>query len=62
MTEKLTVEQARKMRGLSQEELAKKINMSISTYRSKEQGRSEFYWDEIKIIVDALNLPIEQID
>ncbi len=62
MTEKLTVEQARKMRGLSQEELAKKINMSISTYRSKEQGRSEFYWDEIKIIADALNLPIEQID
>jgi transcriptional regulator with XRE-family HTH domain len=61
MIEKLSVEMARKLRGMSQDELAKQIGMSISTYRSKEQGRSQFYWDEIKRISDALKIPIENI-
>lgn len=61
MIEKLSVEMARKLRGLSQSELAKKIGMSTSTYRSKEQGRSEFYWDEVKKIADELKIPIESL-
>lgn len=61
MNDKLSVETARKICGLSQEKLAEKIGMSISTYRSKEQGRSQFYWDEIKAISDVLDIPIEKI-
>ncbi|SCJ11191.1 helix-turn-helix transcriptional regulator [Intestinibacter bartlettii] len=47
--------------GLTQMEVAKLMNMHISTYRKKEQGYSEFSINEAFKISEILNKSVEEI-
>ena len=47
----------RNMLGLSQKEMAKKLNISINAYRNKENGKVEFR-DNEKIIIKEMILPL----
>ncbi|WP_159641716.1 helix-turn-helix domain-containing protein [Erysipelothrix anatis] len=60
MSEKLTVKQWRVLKGLSQKEFSKKINMPLTTYQTKESGKREFYASEIVRIADYLNVSIDK--
>lgn len=57
----LTVEQARKVSGISQKEMAKILNISENAYINKEKGVSRFYVDEACRFAEAVNLPLETI-
>lgn len=48
--------------GLSQEQMAKKLNMSVNTYRNKENGNTYWYFYEIKLISQLSGIKIEEID
>lgn len=56
---KFTVEQWRKVRGLTQKELADQIGMKSATYQTKEAGKTQWKADEIKDIAIVLNVSIE---
>ncbi|TRY23645.1 helix-turn-helix transcriptional regulator [Brevibacillus sp. LEMMJ03] len=43
----ITVKAARVNAGMTQEEVAKKLNLSTNGYAKKESGKSRFYIDEI---------------
>lgn len=47
----------RNMLGLSQKEMAKKLNISANAYRSKESGKVDFK-DSEKIIIKEMILPL----
>lgn len=47
--------------GYTQKELAKKIDMSFSTYVLKENGKTEFKMREISKILKVLNCKYEDI-
>ncbi|MEG0990522.1 MAG: helix-turn-helix transcriptional regulator [Gordonibacter sp.] len=56
MSYKLMLKQIRQARGISQKEMAKKLNMSLSTYRSWEQGVSQINLKtafDLSIILDC---------
>ena len=57
----LTVEQARKVSGISQKEMAKVLHISENAYINKEKGISRFYVDEACKFAEAVNLPLETI-
>ena len=61
MAEKMTLLEARRMRGVSQEDLALKLGLSVSGYRKKEAGESRVYLDEAVRICEALRLKLEDI-
>lgn len=54
----LSVKAVRANVGLSQEEFAKKIDMPISTYRLKEQGKSPWLFEEICKICKTFDVDI----
>lgn len=43
----ITVKAARVNAGMTQQEVAKKLNLSLTGYARKESGKSRFYIDEI---------------
>lgn len=45
----------RVMVGMTQEEMANAIGVSVRTYTNKETGKSEFTISEFKLIKDTLN-------
>lgn len=45
----------RKMAGLTQKEMAKKLNISEGTYRNKEKGKSFFKTNEIETFWNLVN-------
>ncbi|PKG22726.1 helix-turn-helix transcriptional regulator [Niallia nealsonii] len=45
----------RKMIGLTQKEMAKRLNISEGTYRNKEKGKVSFKDGEMKILFDLVN-------
>lgn len=47
----------RNMLGLSQKEMANKLNISANAYRSKESGKVDFK-DSEKIIIKEMILPL----
>lgn len=51
---KLMLKQARQRRGLSQEDMASLLSMSVSTYRSWEQGVSQLTLEKVFKICDVL--------
>ena len=59
--EKFTPEQARKLAGLSQSLIAKKLNISENTYVKKEKGVSRFYIDEAYLLSEIVGINIEKI-
>lgn len=59
--EKVTLPVARKIAGLRQIDLAKKLNVSESTVINWEKGRSEPTVTQAKQIANAVNRPLDSI-
>jgi len=52
----------RKERGITQEQMAKIIGVkNASTYNRKERGHNQFKSDEMEIVKDLFQLPIDDI-
>jgi len=45
----------RKMTGLTQKEMAKKLSVSEGTYRNKEKGKASFRDNEMKTFFDLVH-------
>ena len=58
---KITVAEARRMRNISQEQMAKYIGKSLNSYRKKESGETKFYVDEAYSICEVLGMNMEDI-
>lgn len=61
MPELLTVEEARRMKGVSQSEMASLLNISLNAYRSKEKGETKFYYDEAVKFSERIGIPMSKI-
>lgn len=59
--DKYTPEQARKLRGFSQNRMACLLGMAENTYINKEKGETKFYIDEACSFCEIVNLPLERI-
>lgn len=57
----LTVEQARMMRGISQEEMANYLGLCKNSYILKEKGKRRFYVDEAVKFCEIVNVPWSNI-
>ena len=61
MKANLKLKVLRQSKGLSQEDMARKINMPTTTYVKKETGKTKFYIDEAYLISKILERDIEDI-
>lgn len=61
MEERYTVAEARRLRNLSQQDMADKLEMAVSTYRNKESGTSKWYTDEASKVCDILDFEYGRI-
>jgi len=52
----LNIQMQRKLKGLNQEELAEKANISLDTLKKIEQGKLNTTFNTLNKIVKALNL------
>lgn len=59
--QKLTVEQARKIAGISQREMANKLGISENTYINKEKGIVRFYVDEACKFSEIVGIEFDDI-
>lgn len=59
--DRLTPEQARRLKGISQAKMASLLGVSENTYINKEKGDTKFYIDEACRFCDAVGLPMESI-
>ncbi|RDW21010.1 transcriptional regulator [Oceanobacillus arenosus] len=51
----------RKEKELTQKQMARKMNLNITTYVNKENGKSPFKSDEMFFLRDFFGKPIEEI-
>lgn len=58
---KFTLEQARKHRGLTQEQIAKMLGMTKRTYIDYEQYKRAFRIDKAFLFAEIVNIPIDNI-
>lgn len=58
----LELKSERVRRGFKQEDLAKKIGLSLVTYARKEKGTRKFTIDEVKKIAIVLNLDLVRLN
>jgi len=61
MEEKLTIKQARQLANITIREMAKKLEMSPTTYVNKENGTSRIYVDEAYRFCKIVGRPITSI-
>ena len=54
----ITVRAARVNAGVSQEDIAAALSLSLMAYRRKESGKTRFYADEIAVLSNLLNVEI----
>ena len=59
--EVITLAEARRLRGVSQEKMAEHLGISLSGYRKKETGLSRVYLDEAMRICDLLKFNMSEI-
>jgi transcriptional regulator with XRE-family HTH domain len=45
--------------GYTQQEIADILGIGLSTYASKENGKSKFYIDEVEILMNVLGITID---
>ena len=57
----MTVAEARRMKNISQETVAKHLGISTNGYRKKELGESKFYIDEAFAICKLFDMELEDI-
>jgi len=55
----LTIKAARVIAGLSKKEVAKQLNLSVSGYTKKENGKSKFYIDEVVVLSDLFKVDMQ---
>lgn len=48
--------------GLTQEQVAEKLNISATAYSKKENGHTDFSLNQLKILKSLFNLNIEQFN
>lgn len=58
---KYTVEQWRKVRGLTQEEVAQALQISLNNYSAKEQGKRDFKFNEIILFANLVGVQSSDI-
>ena len=58
---KYTVEQWRKVRVLTQEEVAAKLNISLNNDCAKEQGKRDFKFNEIILFANLVGVQTSDI-
>ena len=56
-----TVKQARFLKSISQEDMAKMLKISPNAYRNKEKGLSEFTFSEASNFANIVDLDLKQI-
>ena len=61
MVDKLTVAEWRRLRGLSQPEVADRLGLSANGYRKKENGENKFYVDEADKLCAIFQCEYDQI-
>ena len=59
--EKIKLIEARKSKGLSQQQLAEKLCMDVSNYNRREKGQSKISHSEWEKLSKILNVPVEEI-
>lgn len=59
--QKLSIKAIRANLDMTQEEFAKAIGMPISTYRLKEQGKSDWTYKEVIAISEFAKIPLSKI-
>lgn len=59
--DRYTPEQARKLKGLSQKNMAIKMGLSENTYINKEKGNTKFFIDEACKFCYIIDMPLEKI-
>lgn len=52
----------RKICGLTQIQMAEKLNISVTAYRNKESGKSKFTSEEMKVFTDLVKLTINNAE
>lgn len=52
----------RVLQGLTQVQVAEKLNLNPKTYNYKENGRTKFTLDEVIKIIKILKLTLEEVD
>lgn len=56
-----SVKVARQQKGLSQEAVARMLNMPVVTYIKKENGQTRFYLDEAVKLSEILEKPLKEL-
>lgn len=56
------IQRLREIRGLTQEEIASKLNMSLSAYGKLERGETSLSFEKAKSIAKILNVSIADLD
>lgn len=51
----------RKRNKISQEDMARALDITLRTYQSKENGKTKFYFDEAIKIADKLEVKLEEL-
>lgn len=59
--EQLTPKEARTYRGISAENMAKRLGLSKNAYLSKEKGITKFYVDEALNFCEQVSMPFSAI-
>lgn len=55
----LTIKAARVIAGLSRKQVAEQLNLSVSGYAKKEEGKSKFYIDEVVVLSDLFKVDMQ---
>lgn len=58
---KYTVEQWRKVRGLTQEEVAQALQISLNNFSAKEQGKRDFKFNEMILFANLVGVQTSDI-
>lgn len=55
----LSIKKARLIAGYSRKDVAERLDLSVSGYAKKEDGKSKFYIDEIVILSDLFKVEMK---
>lgn len=61
MENKITIRQIRLMNEVTQEDMAKLLDITTQAYVNKEIGKTRFYFDEVQLIAKTFNIDLNKI-
>lgn len=59
--EKYTVEQARRLAGITVRDMAMRMGLSVTAYLNKEKHVTRFYFDEACMFSELTGIPLDKI-